>query len=453
MGKKRRRPPRPAGLGFALWMIGIGCVLVVVAGAGWVVVKALARPPAAPAPRDLSRVSPELRTVLQETDRADPGWRLQDLATAQRTLPETSNGGLVALRAAQLVPESARASLGNAANRTNPALPVPEADLAQVGAALQACGPAVVEARKLYSFPDGVYPITFNFKQPIETLLPHAQSSRVAAQVLTYDAAVRAAERDGPGAAQDAAALLHLARYHRDEPFFITQLVRVAIRLLAVAALERSLTCANVPDSILSYVQQTLESEGAASPLRVSLRGERANIDAWAASVARGTTTWGAEPMSDDDVAWCLRLFNAALDLADQPLERNRAQWQKLDDDLDRAPERIKRHMPHIPKVRTALVRSTAEMRSAAVALAVERYRRAKGDWPADLKQLIPEFIKALPPDPFSGGPFLCSHQPAGLSVFSPGDGGCDFGGDFSAIGPKQTEGIGFRLLNPTLRH
>src|SRR5205823_6692137 len=50
--------------------------------------------------------------------------------------------------------------------------------------------------------------------------------------------------------------------------------------------------------------------------------------------------------------------------------------------------------------------RSHAELRCAVVALAAERYRRAKGQWPTTSADLVAAgFLTAVPADPYDGQP------------------------------------------------
>ncbi len=187
--------------------------------------------------------------------------------------------------------------------------------------------------------------------------------------------------------------------------------------------------------------------------------GERADIEAWAASVARGDTTWdregnsgAAESLSDDDVIRCLRLLTSAIKMADQPIDTNRQQWQPIDGDLRGLPERAKKVMPDIVKVRSIMVRSTTEIRAAAIGVAVERYRRAKGDWPTDLKQLVPDCMAALPTDPQTGESFQLARPYGGVSVYAPPGAGSPSKGEFHTIGSLEYEVIGFRLPEPAAR-
>jgi hypothetical protein len=332
--------------------------------------------------------------------------------------------------------------------------PMPNQDneINQLRNNVQACGAAVAEARKISSYPDGAYWIDWNFKRPIDTLLPHGNAVRKVSPLLLADALVRAADKDGDGAVQSAIALLNMAHYQRDEPVLITQLVRVVIRLQAIHALERAMTCANVPDDALILLQQILQAEAAAPGLRVALRGERASTDSWAASVAKGEGSWGALSVSDDDVAWYLREVNAMIDLAHKPTLKHASEWQSLVNEIKSARNDIRNIMPAVDKVSDKLVRSDAQMQTAAIAMAVERYRRAKGDWPSDLKQLVPTYMKSLPVDPYTGEPFRYSRLSEGVSVYSLPKGAFDSKGEFRTIGFADHESIGFRLINGSSR-
>jgi hypothetical protein len=57
----------------------------------------------------------------------------------------------------------------------------------------------------------------------------------------------------------------------------------------------------------------------------------------------------------------------------------------------------------NVPR-RAAAVQTTAD--EAAIACAIERYRRANGQYPDTLKELVPQFISRLPNDVISGEPY-----------------------------------------------
>jgi hypothetical protein len=70
-----------------------------------------------------------------------------------------------------------------------------------------------------------------------------------------------------------------------------------------------------------------------------------------------------------------------------------------------------------------------AEVRSTLVALALERYRRATGEWPATLAALVSGQLAAVPVDPFDGKPLRYRRLADGVVVYSIGPDGTDNGG------------------------
>src|SRR5207302_64130 len=63
------------------------------------------------------------------------------------------------------------------------------------------------------------------------------------------------------------------------------------------------------------------------------------------------------------------------------------------------------RNATGIEKMRAAEQRSRAQLRSAAAAMAVERFRRDRDRWPGTLDELVPAYLKAMPLDPYDGQP------------------------------------------------
>jgi hypothetical protein len=73
------------------------------------------------------------------------------------------------------------------------------------------------------------------------------------------------------------------------------------------------------------------------------------------------------------------------------------------------------------------------------VALAVERFRRVRGRLPESLTELAPEFIAAIPADPFDGAPLRYRRLVKGDLVYSIGADGHDDGGRESPKPPTLT--------------
>jgi hypothetical protein len=66
-----------------------------------------------------------------------------------------------------------------------------------------------------------------------------------------------------------------------------------------------------------------------------------------------------------------------------------------------------------------AAKRHLARCRSAATALAVERYRLAHKEWPSDLAALLPLYLKDVPIDPFDGQPLRYRRTFDGVVIYS----------------------------------
>ena len=62
-------------------------------------------------------------------------------------------------------------------------------------------------------------------------------------------------------------------------------------------------------------------------------------------------------------------------------------------------------------------------------AIAIERYRRKNGSLPENLDQLVPEFIDAVPTDPFDGRPLRYARTEQGVKLYSVGKDKADDGG------------------------
>ncbi len=73
-----------------------------------------------------------------------------------------------------------------------------------------------------------------------------------------------------------------------------------------------------------------------------------------------------------------------------------------------------------------------AQLRCAAAALAVERYRLKYGKWPEGLSDLKDEFVREVPTDPFDGQPLRYRKDDQGVLVYS--------------VWPDDKAGITFRL-------
>ena len=85
-------------------------------------------------------------------------------------------------------------------------------------------------------------------------------------------------------------------------------------------------------------------------------------------------------------------------------------------------------------------------MEIAATALAIECFRHDQGQLPGDLTELVPQYFKAVPTDPFDGGPLRYRHLPKGYVVYSVGADGHDDGGREEPARKKNSDKSSYDL-------
>jgi hypothetical protein len=103
---------------------------------------------------------------------------------------------------------------------------------------------------------------------------------------------------------------------------------------------------------------------------------------------------------------------------------------------------------PAVNKVAAACLRSRVELRCAIAAVAAERYRRQKGQWPDKLETLHQAgYLTQVPVDLYDGKPLRFLRLDDGLLIYSVGPDGADNGGLIDRDKPYSSgTDMGFRL-------
>ena len=89
-------------------------------------------------------------------------------------------------------------------------------------------------------------------------------------------------------------------------------------------------------------------------------------------------------------------------------------------------------------------VQAIARRDVAETALAIERYRLAKGTLPDALGELVPAYLEAVPKDPFDGEELRYRRLETGYVVYSIGEDGRDDGGKERGEKPHENWDITF---------
>lgn len=439
---------------------------------------------------------PDLKRAEAEADRTDPGWRFEEIQARRAKLPAAKNGAPVVAGLIRALTKEWReidATPKRASPFTDPAnaqeawdalmaaiaddptRPVPPKALAALAAARTRLDPILARAPELEKYPGGYTPLA-PARNPMEIALPFTQDARMLVRALSFQGHARAAAGDVDGALASARAILGVSRAVGDEPFAISQLVRMAFESVAVDLIERALARGVASDSALAATQAALADEAAEPLLLYALRGERAVAYDLGDKLATGRLDVrelsGTKPDKPapggkeiafyrGEQAILLDQHNRAVAIARKPLPEQPALFERWEADLKaNRPSGLNARgaiahvlMPALGAVSQAHMRTRALLRSAETAIALERVRLARGRWPKPGESLAPAFKDGPPADPFTGKPIAWKATPTGLVVYSVSYDRRDDGGrlDNSQVRRIGTD-IGVRLWDADRR-
>lgn len=302
--------------------------------------------------------------------------------------------------------------------------------------------------------------------------LPQLSPCRSAAKLKALDCLAKACDGNLDAAAMDSLVIVNLAGVVHDEGSLIASLVSAACDHLALSALQRSLAAGEVDAATLAELGQGLDVLEDSRSFAATVQAERAlvletcEVVLRDPSAAMGGGMAGAAPpltlyrylrgLRRLDEAKMLQLIRP-LAAPEIPIAEGIARAKACDAQVQKLPayRLLPRLMlPSYQRTFELQGLKVAAVRCARVALAAERYRLGRGEWPATLEDLVPEYISTLPLDPFDELPLRCLHDEGGVTVYSVGENLADDGGQvWAKSGSKRRPfDAGFRLLEPGAR-
>ncbi|MBL7219205.1 MAG: hypothetical protein ISS69_03750 [Phycisphaerae bacterium] len=295
----------------------------------------------------------------------------------------------------------------------------------------------------------------------VSALMGHVSNMRTAGELLAADARMRAIDGDLAGAIADINASFAMSEHVTREPTVVSALVAMAIESRGIETMEIILSERQATASELASMRiDPLFSHG--RMVRSALRGEEAMVLSILASL--GDSEHPAIPprylpellmplyrvflMGDE-----IRVYNAAARewqrLAAMPYHRARDQWISF-------PKRMNalqggflttRMLPAVSAYPDRAAESDAKRRLARLAIAMTICRVKTGALPESLYKLTPEFIEAIPADPFNGDPLrMILNKDGGAILYSVGPDLKDNGGRPLDGEKKRTGDVIFRL-------
>jgi hypothetical protein len=460
-------------------LVGLLVLPFVLAAGGFFVCKYATRSrvavPRAEEGGDPKQGARELTAAEEEADRADPRWRFADLEERREQVPNAENAAQD-VRAAtdNLARDLPKQSVLDELNRLPARARLSERLDYDLGEELHKASLALTLARGMARHPRGRWEVAWK-PDYLSTDLTHLTQIQRAQELLRLDA-VHAAQANDPGRALDSArGVLNGGRSIGDEPTLKSMLARMGSHLDTSLLLERILAHTQPDDADLAKVQTLLEDEAAQPLLLTAARGERATLHGLMLAVDAGTLKRSdLEPPEPGDRkptlknrlysvlndsrlnnqrallkahAWLLRYLTEFVEIAKLPIEDQAVPIAKLESGREGAPRGGQMLAPDVKSVAQTARNSQAMLRTAALALAVERYRSANQRWPTALEELVPTYLKAVALDPYDGKPLRFKRHDEGVVVYAVGPDRGDNGGSFGTLNSFQKGAdVGFRL-------
>ncbi len=425
-----------------------------------------------------------------EADRLDPGWRLDDILAQRERIPDRENSALrVRDIAGQLPggwPGMKPYDLSVPFPGETPEVRLSKERIEQLQATLQEVAELVPQARQLANYPrgqlDGVRPQVERL-EPVsgrknvytDVNFPYGEEAGGVSFILRVDARLRIEEGDVETAIVDVRAMMNVSRSIGDYPGLPAQLTRASGFFPAISFLEAALARGRAGTSSLAALQCLLEDEAQQTSRMIAARGQRAIIDDLLEQIYAGKRGLSAIPGFSAYPFWlkafsnritlrenqaALLQFNTrAVEIGRLPeaeqfgaMKSRNEEWFKKADQWGRLESQ--RHFAEKLLLRRFFDttqwlpgQNDAQIRTAAATLAAERFRVERGRWPESLEELVPEYLSAVPRDPFVPGPLKLLKLPDGLFVYSVGLDEHDDGGKIDLVWRMRWGAdIGFRL-------
>ena len=266
--------------------------------------------------------------------------------------------------------------------------------------------------------------------------LRHLSHLRLAVITLRCAALLNASDGKVDEALGDAVTSFRLARTLRDEPVVVSQLVRLDMVRESVHTLMQVMSRARLTDAQLVRLDAFLKETVDPAAVTRGYVGELCMMHPLLLGPPRmfaamdGTPTWVLyayrySGSNHRDRLLYVRSMGRLID-ASRLGERERlGTLRKLQTDLRPiVSQRYRRRgacftLTNLARHEYSFFMTLAKVRLARTAVAIERYRQAEGKPPAYLVDLVPQYLPAVPVDPFNGKPVRCIVGDKECTLFS----------------------------------
>jgi hypothetical protein len=367
-----------------------------------------------------------IRDALAEADRLDPGWRLSELEEARSVVPQDANSARLVMAARSQLPlvwpkwmltKPNGTGLVDGLEELSPEISLSESQRQELATGLKSLAAPLASAKKVIGMPEGRYGIKWD-KDGVGTPMPHLHGIRLIVDLLRFEAISHADSGDLTSACRSLQAMICTGRSLGDEPAGISQWTRRHCSQHAIVVLERVLAQGELTPAELKTLQDLLVEEVKHPAQLIAARADRAGIQEYLALAEKLETDRARYNMRPsmlgyryDNVVDMMRAkqahsnwlhyLTAYVQIAKLPEPEQKSAFAELQMPDSRLPDLLESLFEiKTSKKRPELFRrAQANLRSAIVALAVERHRLAEGHWPDSLDKLVPKYLQSLPTD------------------------------------------------------
>jgi hypothetical protein len=243
--------------------------------------------------------------------------------------------------------------------------------------------------------------------------------------------------------------MFDLSELLKDEPFTITQLVRIAVSAIAQERLKEAVAAGHLAPDEFSELDARLARMQSEFTLAPAMMGERAgtfttlshlqeNIEVLldpengSPKAARFFTAGPLQPNRMADEAYILGIMREVIDAIDKPGREGSDAIQAIESRVQNAPNSYvfsRLLLPAIVNVRQAGLRHREKLITARLGMRVDRYYAEHGKFPESLDELIDEQLPSVPVDLYVAKPHIYRVLPDGFVIYSVGPNGIDDGG------------------------
>ena len=287
------------------------------------------------------------------------------------------------------------------------------------------------------------YPIDFN--QQSDQAAPWLKELRASASLLRLKVLIQCESQNSEKALESIRTSWSLAR-SVGTPLLIHRLFHVGIQSWTSQSIERILNRNQLTKEQLTRLSAWIEEPNIDEGYRRALVGEQClglhTFQAPIHDIVNQTksgkgfllalTLRKILGLHDRDTMEYINIMQDYIDTVELPYDERLAAFdsiQKAVDHGERGSRLTRMLMPAFGRIMQVETRHLAHLRVTQTALAVERYRLAKGHLPQSLDNLVPAYMEAVPIDPFDGRSLKYRTLESGFVVYSVGYDLTDDGG------------------------